>query len=147
MIRKKIQFYHIVTYRKDTKMKLITLFSFFVISAATSAVSESINVAKLSDYEKKMHRWGWCASAVMAVPFGSLDQKDIMGISNIMSDRNYNSRALDPNQVYKKARTDVEAQVLIGELKIVQDDFDKCNQDLIAILKDEYVPYFSYMKN
>ena len=128
-------------------MKLITLFSFFVISAATSATSESTDVSSLSDYEKKMHRWGWCASAVMAIPFGSLDQKDIISISNIMSERNYNSRELDPNRVYKKAGTDVEAQVLIGELKIVQADFDMCNQDLIAILKDEYVPYFSYMKN
>ena len=128
-------------------MKLITLFSLFVISAATSATSESIDVSNLSDYEKKMHRWGWCVSAVMAIPFGSLDQKDIMGIGNIMNDRNYNSSELDPNRVYRKARTDVAAQVLIGELKIVQIDLGRCNQDLIAILKDEYVPYFSYMKN
>ena len=135
-----------MTYRKGIKMKLITLFSFFVISAATSAMSESIDVSNLSDYEKKIHRWGWCVSAAREAN-GGLDGKDIFKISNIMDDRNYNSSELDPNRVYRKARTDVAAQVLIGELKIVQDDLDKCNQDLIAILKDEYVPYFSYMKN
>jgi hypothetical protein len=108
-------------------------------------VSQSIDVSTLSEYEKKMHRWGWCVSAAMEIPYGSLDQKSIVKISNLMSERNYDSRELDPNRVYRKARTDVEAEILIGELNITQKDLDNCDQDLLAILKGEYIPYFTYM--
>ena len=81
----------------------------------------------------------------MEVAFGSLDTKSIFGIASIMSERDYNSSDLDPNCVYKKAGTDIQAQIFIGELTITQQDLDDSDKDLLAILKGNYVPYFSYM--
>lgn len=125
-------------------MKLITLFSFFAISAATSATSESMDVSNLSDYEKKVHRLGWCG-VVAGERLFDFDIKDILKVYILLSDQGFLSKSRDVNRILEKSRADTEASFILKELSVTQKILNECNYDLQLILKDEYVPNFSYM--
>jgi len=124
-------------------MKKSWLFALLFSCIGTTGISQTVDVSTLSDYEKSIHRLGWCYQAAREVR--GLDRKSINKITDILFERKYISVRLDPNSVFLKAGTDVEAQILIGELTITQQDLNDCDKDLKAILKGNYVPYFSYM--
>jgi hypothetical protein len=125
-------------------MKLVTLFCFFAISAATSAMSEGVDVSSLSDYEKKVHRIGWC-QVVAGERLFDFDTKDILEVVILLSDQGFLSNSRDVNRIREKISADAKASFILKELSVTQKILNECNYDLQLILKDEYVPNFSYM--
>ena len=77
----------------------------------------------------------------------NFDIGKIMAISILLDDNRANSRSKDPNDIYFKARNDSQKKLILNETVITQDLLNDCDRDMKLILKEKYVPNFSYMKN
>ena len=51
----------------------------------------------------------------------------------------------DQNNIHQKAQDDMQVKFLSGDVDYTNQYVDECNADMLAILKEEYVPNFSYM--
>lgn len=130
-------------------MKLITLFSFFAISAATSATSESIDVSTLSEYEKQVHRIAYCEQLdtfIMDKDLPNLKREsDIFEIYSLLSSNNFFEK--DARRIRFKISNDLKTKMILEEFSSSQSDVNSCLNDLKSILKKEYVSNFLYMDN
>lgn len=127
-------------------MKKLALF--LSVLAASSAMSETLDIKMLSPYEQELHRYGWCGAAWVAE--GSNDQPDletyqIGTITRLLSSNGFEDA--DDGYVSLKAGDDLQAQLIIGSKILSQEDLDECFEDLKAILAENYVPNFEYMEN
>jgi hypothetical protein len=111
-----------------------------------SSVSAQTDITTLSEKEQTLHRWGYCITAAMSVPFaGDLDQRDIVSISNLLDDNERNSSETDPNDIYRKSKQDTAALLITEQLVVDQSLLDSCNTDMKKILANTYVPHFQYL--
>ncbi len=51
----------------------------------------------------------------------------------------------DPNQIYMKVQQDVMKQQLLDEINVTELMLRKCLEDAKQMLRDDYIPYFSYL--
>ena len=49
------------------------------------------------------------------------------------------------SMVQHRVRKDLEAEVLLGKV-FTEEEAKQCTEDMMALLKNEYVPNFAYMK-
>jgi len=120
-----------------------------------SSASAQTDISTLSDEDQELHRWGFC-SAIDAYAFNAnidldfdspdkLERHEVSEIDELLL-RNDRSRAEnDPNQTYKKARSDTDALLLSEQLYVDQSHLDACNADMKKILAKTYVPHFKYL--
>lgn len=121
--------------------KFLLALGFF---SATSASAQSTDVSTLSEYDQQMHRAGFCWQ-LASWNINSLNfQFDIARIYDVHNLLVSNGFILYTG-VFTKSASDLEAKLILDELELTQTMFDECNQDMKAMLKQEYVPNFSYM--
>ena len=51
----------------------------------------------------------------------------------------------DRNNIHQKAQDDMQVKFLSGDVDYTNQYVDECNADMLAILKEEYIPNFFYM--
>lgn len=121
--------------------KLFLALAFFT---ATSASAQSTDVSTLSEYDQQMHRAGFCwqlASWNINETNFQFDNARIYDVHNLLVSNGF----ILYTGVFTKSAADLEAKLILDELELTQTMFDECNQDMKAMLKQEYVPNFSYM--
>ena len=114
------------------------------ILSASLAQAQSIDVSTLSERELTIHRIGNCvALSDEALSKGFVNTK-IKKISVLLRDQlSHSSR--ESFQLYNKAQNDAQASMLLGKLKITNEMLISCEEDMMKILKKNYVPHFKYM--
>ena len=117
-----------------------------LVGNVNSAVAQQMDVDNLTDYEKSLHRWAWCKEVYASTGICEFGCFDISAISNLLSDNNRNSDENDPHRIYRLARNDTEAELLLGKIQVTKIVLEQCESDMLQILKNEYVPNFSYLK-
>ena len=121
--------------------KLLLALGFF---SATSASAQSTDVSTLSEYDQQMHRAGFCwqlASWNISSLNFQFDNARIYEVHNLLVSNGF----ILYTGVFTKSAADLETKLILDELELTQTMFDECNQDMKAMLKQEYVPNFSYM--
>jgi hypothetical protein len=126
-------------------MKKSCLFALLFSFIGTAGNSQTIDMSTLSDYEKQVHRISWCNTVWMRYPF-DFDNKDVYNIIKLLGVQDFTSPNRDVNNIMHKAASDTQAKLILNEITVSQETFNECNEDLKAILKDEYIPNFSYME-
>lgn len=114
---------------------------------AAPVSAQQLDVSELTDYEKSLHRWAWC----VVVAITSFMEHDdfgedfkILDISSLLDSNNF--RANDSRRIYNRAEDDIRAALLLGQITITKAEVKKCESDMLAILRNEYVPNFTYLK-
>jgi hypothetical protein len=127
-------------------MKKFCLFALLFSCIGTVGTSQTIDVSTLSDYEKQHHRIGFCIE--IGYKDGGNDTLEIFSIVNLMSDNGFRKpgKGKAGYQVERKSANDTKTKLILEEIVTTQQMLDECNEDLKAILKDEYIPNFSYME-
>ena len=127
-------------------IRIIVAISLLFISIPLIGNTQTTDISALSDYEKSLHRWAWCEVVAFSLPtFGVFDKGKITAISILLFDNKANSRSKDPNKIFQKARRDTEKQLILNEIVITQDLLNDCDRDMKLILKENYIPNFSYL--
>ena len=128
------------------KKMLVGLCVSAFLAAPVSA--QQLDVSELTDYEKSLHRWAWCVEVDFSATLQGLQLGNFktIGISNLLSDNNRNSRENDPRRIYRRASQDTEAALLLGQIEITEEVLEKCESDMLTILGNEYVPNFTYLE-
>jgi hypothetical protein len=130
-------------------MKKSCLFALLFSCIGTMGVSQSIDVSTLSEYEKKIHRIGYCEQLDTFALDGDiqgLDPKKVYAIYNLLIANKFLDRDTRDRKIFRKIQNDMKKQMILEEISFTQTDVDMCENDLKAILKDEYIPNFSYME-
>ena len=116
----------------------------------TTGISHTVDVSTLSEYEKKVHRVGWCIQSLNLTSFDNDLDPFFMGlfentgeIHDLLKRNGFFER--DQNNIHQKAQDDMQVKFLSGDVDYTNQYVDECNADMLAILKEEYVPNFSYM--
>lgn len=125
-------------------MKKILLVVGIFLSGNSQA--QTIDVSQLNEIDKQIHRVGYCRELVSwnidELNF-KYDNELITDMTNLLIESGLFGHK---NTVYKKTKNDTKAKLILGEIKLSQGDFSKCTRDLKEILKNEYVPNFSYIE-
>ena len=130
-------------------MKKSCLFVVLFSCIGTAGTSQTIDVSTLSDYEKKIHRIGYCEQLDTFALNGDiqgLKRKKVYDIYNLLSANNFMEGDERDGQILYKIQNDLKKRMILEEISFTQTDVDMCENDLKAILKDEYIPNFSYME-
>ena len=93
-----------------------------------------------------MHRIGYCEQLDTFALDGDiqgLKRKKVFAVYSLLSSNNFMEG--DKNRIFYKIQNDLKKQMILEEISFTQTDVDMCENDLKAILKDEYIPNFSYM--
>ena len=116
----------------------------------TTGISQTVDVSTLSEYEKKVHRVGWYIQSLNLTSFDNDLDPFFMGlfentgeIHDLLKRNGFFER--DQNNIHQKAQDDMQVKFLSGDVDYTNQYVDECNADMLAILKEEYVPNFSYM--
>ena len=121
------------------------LFIVLGILVANSAQAQTVDVSTLSEIDQQKHRVGYCYGItswnINELDFEYEDYK-ILDIYNLMRSNKF----ISVSDNHSKAKEDVKAMLIVGDLELNQTMFDECNEDMKAILKKTYVPNFSYMQ-
>ena len=128
-------------------MKKSLLFVFLLTFAVSPGMSQSVDISTLSDYEKQMHRIGYCEQLdtfIMESEVQGLNRRKVYAIWTLLDENGF--RKKDSRKIERKIKNDLKKQMILGEISFTQTDVDMCENDLKAILKDEYIPNFSYME-
>ena len=129
-------------------MKKSCLFALLFSWMGTAGVSQTIDISTLSDYEKQMHRIGWCYQFwdfELDDDIPDLNMKKIHDIHSLLDGNGFMDRDQSGNRIEWRTRDDLKTQFIIGEITFTQSDADSCDQDMRKILAKEYIPNFSYM--
>lgn len=127
-------------------MKKFCLFAILFSCIGTTGISQTVDVSKLSDYEKQMHRIGYCKQLdtfALKGDIQGLKRKKVFAVCSLLRTNNFMEG--DKNRIFYKIQNDLKKQMILEEISFTQTDVDMCENDLKAILKDEYIPNFSYM--
>ena len=145
-------------------IKIILAISLLFISVPFIGNTRTVDVTTLSDQDKIYHRIGWCKA--LDNKHGSyLDRNKFDDFYDVLYNDDYFDK--DVNNIVEKAFNDVEALLALDEYNTfmgVKTSMDKnkkelrwwnlaekwlreCVIDMKQIVKDTYVPNFSYMKN
>ena len=114
---------------------------------------QPVDVLTLTAAEKNWHRWGYCiewADAVRPTRYDefNMHSNKISKISSLlMTNINKVGENTDPCDVFGKSRLDAKVIFVLGEQKPSNEIGKACVNDMLNILKDTYVPYFSNMQN
>ena len=139
------------------KLIFAAIFTF----TASQMVAETIAVSALSPKEQIHHRLRWCERAnlefslpeVADVPTYNKAVNTKNGIqtaANLLR-RTYNLPRMahfDPkylDSIESKIDDDFDAAILLEQLEITLAMVEKCNEDLVLLLENDYVPNFSYL--
>ena len=125
-------------------MKKSCLFALLFSCIGTVGISQTVDISTLSDYEKQMHRIGFCIE--IGYKAEGNDTLEIFSIVNILRDNGFRSREKAGYKVEQKSKNDTKTKLILKEIVTTQQMLDECNEDLKAILEDEYIPNFSYME-
>ena len=113
-------------------------------------MSQTVDVSTLSEYEKKVHRVGWCIQSLNLTSFNNDLDPFFMGlfentgeIHDLLKRNGFFER--DQNNIHQKSQDDMQVKFLSGEVDYTNQYVDDCNADMLAILKEEYIPNFFYM--
>ena len=120
--------------------------AFTLIGAVNAAVAQQLDVNELTDYEKSLHRWAWCKEVSSSTGICEFGCFDILGISNLLSQNERVSAEKDPRSIYLRASADTEAALLLGQIEVTKQVPEKCESDMLEILRNEYVPNFTYLE-
>ena len=125
---------------------LVILFS----CLGTIGMSQTVDVSTLSEYEKKVHRVDWCIQSLNLTSFDNDLDPFFMGlfentgeIHDLLKRNGFFER--DQNNIHQKSQDDMQVKFLSGEVDYTNQYVDDCNADMLAILKEEYIPNFSYI--
>ena len=148
-------------------IRIIVAVSLLFISTPLIGNTRTVDVTTLSDQDKIYHRIGWCRA--IDAHFGTWGAGDkFKAFDNVLKNDGYFDN--DVNDIVKKSFNDVDALFALDNLsefmgkdletykEIVQSVFlvqdtvaealmKRCVIDMKQIVKDTYVPNFSYMKN
>jgi hypothetical protein len=132
-------------------MKKSCLFALLLSCIGTVGISQTVDVSTLSDYEKQVHRVGWCyQSHVLTMDHSELERffddfyTDTFEVHELLNRNGFFER--DHNNISRKARDDMQTKFLIGAIEYTNQYVDDCNADMVSILKEKYIPNFSYME-
>jgi len=134
---------HFIIWQWRIKMKCTNLFAVFLLVTTTSAMSQTVDVSTLNDYELKHHRIGFCIE--IGHKSGVNDTLEIFSIVNLMFDNGFRDGEKAGYEIERKSANDTKTKLILNEIVTTQEMLNECNKDLKAILKDEYIPNFSYM--
>lgn len=137
------------------------IFAAIFAFTASQMVAETSAVSALSPEEQIHHRLRWCERANLElflpktddVPTynKAVDTKNGIRTAAELLRRTYNWPRMahfDPkylDSIESKIDDDFDAAILLEQLKITQAMLEKCNEDLVLLLKNDYVPNFSYL--
>ena len=112
---------------------------------ADGLAAETIDISTLSEYELKVHRMGWCYGTMKHTDYTvSMNDKGKLHNAQTLI-KNNGFLQNDTKRIFYRASEDVSVEGLLGRT-FSKDDYNECYQDMINILRDDYVPNFSYMK-
>jgi len=121
--------------------QILFALGFFV---ATSASAQTLDVSTLSEYDQQMHRAGFCWKLnswnINEIDF-KFDGLRILDVHTLLERNGF----VKYGGVFSASASDLEAKLILDEVELNQAMFDECNKDMVAMLKEEYVPNFSYM--
>ena len=137
------------------------MFAAIFTFTASQMVAETIAVSALSPKEQIHHRVLWCERAVLeyslpkeaGVPTynKAVNTKNSIRTAADLLRRTYNLPRMahfDPkylDSIESKIDDDFDAAILLEQLEITQAMMEKCNEDLVLLLENDYVPNFSYL--
>ena len=127
-------------------IRIIVAINLLFILTPLIGNTQTVDLSTLSDNEKGLHRWGWCVAIWLESPF-DLNSRKIGAIDRLLEKSGVNSRSKDPRNIYRKSKDDAEKQLILGEILVNQTLLDECDRDMKLILKEKYIPHFSYMKD
>ena len=119
------------------------------VPMGTAGFSQTIDVSTLSDYEKKMHRIGYCNQLDTFALDGEvqgLNRRKVYAIWKLLNENGFRKKDKISREIERKIKNDLKTKMILEEISFTQTDVDMCENDLKAILKDEYIPNFSYME-
>ena len=144
-------------------IRIILVISLLFISAPLIGNTRTVDVTTLSDQDKIYHRIGWC-KALDKNQGGWLDPNKFDDFYDVLYNDGYFDK--DVNDIVKKAFNDVEAILALDEKTefmgvdlmktqkkgvyshhLAEKWLKECVRDMKQIVKNSYVPNFSYMKN
>ena len=132
-------------------MRKIHIFVILFSWLGTAGISQTVDITTLSNYEKKVHRVGWCIQSLNLTSFDNeLDPffmelfENTGEIHDLLKRNGFFKR--DENNIHQKAQDDMQTKFLVGDVEYTNQYVDDCNADMLAILKEEYIPNFSYME-
>ena len=132
-------------------IRIIAAICLLFISTPLIGNTQTVDVSTLSDHEKKLHRWGWCMQINDSKYFDyetwDMDMKELgWKINDVFTLLRWNgAKGDDPNQIYMKVQQDVMKQQLLDEINVTELMLRKCLEDAKQMLRDDYIPYFSYL--
>ena len=114
--------------------------------------SQTVDISSLTEKERTIHRASWCSSITSSI---SLDSEiEIIKVSNsinavdrLLYENGFQTRENDPKKIHRKTYNDVNAALIVGDLEVTLEMLTDCSVDMVSILKNEYIPNFSYMNN
>ena len=125
-------------------MKIIAIV-ITLVGVPSAAIAEKISVLDLTDYEKSLHRWAWCQEVHFSTEICEYGCNDIGTIGNLLYNNDRRSSESDPRGIYRQASQDIAAELLLGEVIATEEILEKCEADMLQILRSEYVPNFEYL--
>lgn len=115
---------------------------------ASFAHAQSVDISTLSAYEQTVHRIAWCREMGVAMLDGKVPEYpyDISWqVYNLLDRKDFFKKDWADNQVMRKTMDDLEAEIILGKT-FSKEEAAACENDAKAILKEDYVPNFKYMK-
>ena len=119
----------------------------WALLTASFAHAQSVDISTLSAYEQTVHRLSWCrtmGSAMLREKVPSHPYDVSFEVYNLMDNKGYFDKDWDENGVIWKTANDLEAEILLGKT-FSSEEAAACEKDAKSILKEEYVPNFSYV--
>lgn len=117
-----------------------------LIGVTQLATAQSVDISTLSKEDQVVHRVSWCREVAVVVK----DERDvrpqvrkIFSVYDVLGNRGLFQKPKHM-EMWQKVKNDVKAFVLLEELEINSELMDGCVADLTAILKDNYVPFYTY---
>jgi hypothetical protein len=126
------------------------LFALGVLSASF-AQAQTVDVTTLSLHNQQVHRIAFCRIIATngireSKNRQNLDRKKVFDIYMLLDNNGFMKREQNSQTIFFDATSDTETKVLLEEIDVTQEMIDKCEADLKNILREKYVPNFSYME-
>ena len=116
--------------------------------------SQTVDISSLTETEQSVHRASHCYALQTSLNFTypndwAVTVVRIAEIKQLLEENGFLKRQLfvDTNDVGQKAANDVKAALILGDLEVTLEMLTDCAVDMVSILKNEYIPNFSYMNN
>ena len=152
-------------------IRIIVAISLLLISTPLIGNNQTVDINTLSDYEKKLHRIGWCEGLDEYIELENMRKSVDLDVRDLVLEFVMVWEVIYYTDWYQKdyrdmfdgiifkSKNDIRALLAIDEETefmgkevldknvIIKKSYEDCIKDFKLIIKDSYVPNYSNMKN